>query len=46
MDGDMLTVLLSGIGIMLVVCVSLIVVRQRNLYHEHELEQKSLESMV
>lgn len=42
MDGDMLTVLLAGIGIMVCVALSLILVRRDNLVLEQELEQKSL----
>jgi heme exporter protein C len=46
MDGDMLSVLLAGIGIMVIVCISMIFVRQKNIGLERELEQRSLGGLV
>jgi heme exporter protein C len=42
MDGEMLSVLLAGIAIMVFVALSMIFVRRDNLVLEQELEQKSL----
>jgi heme exporter protein C len=42
MDGDMLMVLLSGIGLMALVTINLIFVRRENIRLEQELEEKSL----
>lgn len=45
MDGDMLSLLLAGIGIMTLVCVAMILVRKKNIQLEQVLEQKSLGGM-
>jgi heme exporter protein C len=46
MDGDMLALLLSGIAIMVIVCLSMIVVRRQNIRLQESLEEKSLRGVV
>ncbi len=46
MDGDMLALLLSGIAIMVIVCLSMIFVRRQNIRLQESLEEKSLRGVV
>jgi heme exporter protein C len=46
MDGDMLALLLSGIAIMVIVCLSMIFVRRQNIRLQETLEEKSLRGVV